>query len=57
MHATALVGSAGIAAEAFLPEAMRLFTAVPDMIAAEVPAASVPGSTRASTRASKGASP
>lgn len=35
MHATALVGAAGITAEAFLPEAMRLFTAVPDMIAAD----------------------
>jgi 3-hydroxyisobutyrate dehydrogenase-like beta-hydroxyacid dehydrogenase len=32
-HATALVGTAGIAAEEFLPEVMRLFTAIPAMIA------------------------
>ncbi|MGP4022807.1 NAD(P)-dependent oxidoreductase [Actinomadura sp. 3N407] len=32
-HATALVGSAGITAETFLPEVMQLFTAIPDMIA------------------------
>jgi 3-hydroxyisobutyrate dehydrogenase-like beta-hydroxyacid dehydrogenase len=32
-HATALAGSAGITAETFLPEAMELFTAIPDMIA------------------------
>ncbi|MCK7622436.1 NAD(P)-binding domain-containing protein [Streptomyces sp. RS10V-4] len=34
-HATALVGSAGITAEAFLPEVMQLFRAIPDMIATE----------------------
>ncbi len=34
-HATALVGSAGITAETFLPEVMRLFHAIPDMIAAD----------------------
>lgn len=33
VHATALVGSAGITAEEFLPEVMRLFHAIPDMIA------------------------
>ncbi|MDA8371141.1 MAG: NAD(P)-binding domain-containing protein [Nocardiopsaceae bacterium] len=32
-HATALVGSAGITAETFLPEVMQLFQAIPDMIA------------------------
>lgn len=32
VHATALVGSAGITAESFLPEAMRLFRAIPDMM-------------------------
>jgi 3-hydroxyisobutyrate dehydrogenase-like beta-hydroxyacid dehydrogenase len=31
-HATALVGSAGIRAETFLPEVMQLFMAIPDMI-------------------------
>jgi 3-hydroxyisobutyrate dehydrogenase-like beta-hydroxyacid dehydrogenase len=34
-HATALVGTAGITAEAFLPEVMDLFRAIPDMIAAD----------------------
>ena len=34
-HATALVGSAGITAEAFLPEVMQLFRSIPDMIAAD----------------------
>lgn len=34
-HATALVGSAGITAEAFLPEVTQLFRAIPDMIAAD----------------------
>lgn len=32
-HATALVGSAGITAEEFLPEVLQLFRAIPDMIA------------------------
>lgn len=32
-HATALVGSAGITAEEFLPEVLQLFHAIPDMIA------------------------
>lgn len=32
-HATALVGTAGITAEVFLPEAVRLLTAIPAMIA------------------------
>lgn len=32
-HATALVGSAGIPAEEFLPEVLQLFRAIPDMIA------------------------
>lgn len=32
-HATALVGSAGITAEEFLPEVVQLFHAIPDMIA------------------------
>lgn len=32
-HATALVGSAGITAEEFLPEVLQLFNAIPDMIA------------------------
>lgn len=32
-HATALAGSAGITAEEFLPEAMQLFRAIPEMIA------------------------
>lgn len=32
-HATALVGAAGITAEAFLPEVMRMFSAIPAMIA------------------------
>lgn len=32
-HATALAGSAGITAKAFLPEVMQLFGAIPDMIA------------------------
>lgn len=32
-HATALVGSAGISAEEFLPEVVELFRAIPDMIA------------------------
>jgi 3-hydroxyisobutyrate dehydrogenase-like beta-hydroxyacid dehydrogenase len=32
-HATALVGTAGITAEEFLPEVVRLFTAIPAMIA------------------------
>ncbi|MFI5609092.1 NAD(P)-dependent oxidoreductase [Amycolatopsis sp. NPDC051903] len=32
-HATALVGSAGITAETFLPEAVHLFRAIPDLIA------------------------
>lgn len=32
-HATALVATAGIKAETFLPEVMQLFTAIPDMIA------------------------
>lgn len=32
-HATALVGTAGITAEEFLPEVMQLFHAIPDMIA------------------------
>jgi 3-hydroxyisobutyrate dehydrogenase-like beta-hydroxyacid dehydrogenase len=32
-HATALVGTAGITAQAFLPEVMHLFRAIPDMIA------------------------
>ncbi|MEV8059028.1 NAD(P)-dependent oxidoreductase [Streptomyces antimycoticus] len=35
MHATALVGSAGITAEQFLPEVMRLFEAVPAMMAVD----------------------
>lgn len=35
LHATALVGTAGITAEAFLPEVMQLFRAIPDMIAAD----------------------
>jgi 3-hydroxyisobutyrate dehydrogenase-like beta-hydroxyacid dehydrogenase len=35
VHATALVGSAGITAETFLPEVMHLFHAIPDMIAAD----------------------
>lgn len=35
MHATALVGSAGITAEQFLPEVMQLFEAIPAMIAAD----------------------
>ncbi|MBC6448740.1 NAD(P)-dependent oxidoreductase [Actinokineospora xionganensis] len=34
-HATALVGSAGITAEEFLPEVMRLIGAIPDMLAAD----------------------
>lgn len=34
-HATALVGSAGITAETFLPDAMQLFRAIPDMIASD----------------------
>ncbi|MHC0430873.1 NAD(P)-dependent oxidoreductase [Streptomyces sp. O3] len=34
-HATALVGSAGITAETFLPEVMQLFRAIPDMVAAD----------------------
>ncbi|GAA1863434.1 NAD(P)-dependent oxidoreductase [Myceligenerans crystallogenes] len=34
-HATALVGSAGITAEEFLPEVVELFRAIPDMIAAD----------------------
>ena len=34
-HATALVGSAGITAEAFLPEVFQLFQAIPAMIAAD----------------------
>lgn len=34
-HATALVGSAGITAETFLPEVMQLFHAIPDMIATD----------------------
>lgn len=32
-HATALVGTAGITAEDFLPEVLQLFHAIPDMIA------------------------
>ena len=35
LHATALVGSAGITAEQFLPEVMQLFEAIPAMIAAD----------------------
>jgi 3-hydroxyisobutyrate dehydrogenase-like beta-hydroxyacid dehydrogenase len=31
-QATALVGTAGVAAQTFLPEVMQLFTAIPDMI-------------------------
>ncbi len=38
-HATALTGSAGIAAETFLPGAMRLIAAIPDMIAPDGAAA------------------
>lgn len=34
-HATALVGSAGISAEAFLPEVAQLVTAIPAMIASD----------------------
>lgn len=34
-HAIALVGSAGITAETFLPEVIQLFRAIPDMIAAD----------------------
>lgn len=34
-HATALVGSAGITAEAFLPEVFQLFQTIPAMIAAD----------------------
>ncbi|RNG20733.1 NAD(P)-dependent oxidoreductase [Streptomyces botrytidirepellens] len=35
MHATALVGSAGITAEVFLPEVMQLFKAIPVMMDAD----------------------
>ncbi|MFD2494785.1 imine reductase family protein [Amycolatopsis jiangsuensis] len=35
LHASALVGTAGVSAAEFLPEVMQLFRAIPGMIAAD----------------------